>query len=75
MDSIKAHAAYELSDELYMIFSKADLAYRTLCDASSNYSSYRSLLLRQGHHRSIQLFPLLLFLQQFLRGISIWCAS
>ena len=40
MDSIKAHAAYELSDELYMIFSKADLAYRTLCDASSNYSSY-----------------------------------
>ena len=40
MDSIKAHAAYELSDELYMILSKADLAYRTLCDASSNYSSY-----------------------------------
>lgn len=40
MDSIKAHAAYELSDELYMILSKADLAYKTLCDASTNYSSY-----------------------------------
>ena len=27
-----------------------------------------SLLLRQGHHRSVQQLPLLLFLQQFLRG-------